>query len=59
MLSSAFATAALFLSVANKALASPCIAMDSSMNLYAFGLGGKDYNAGQYEDAYVHEELLK
>lgn len=46
MLSSAFATVALFLSVANKALASPCIAMDASMNLYAFGLGGKDYNAG-------------
>jgi hypothetical protein len=27
-------------------LGSPCIAFDANFNLFAFGLNGKDYNAG-------------
>jgi hypothetical protein len=48
MLTSTLASAALFfLGAASTARASPCIAMDSNFNLYAFGLNGKDYNAGK------------
>lgn len=40
-------TVALFaLSVSQTVLAAPCIAFDADWNLYAFGLNGKDYNAG-------------
>jgi hypothetical protein len=34
------------LSVSQTIVASPCIAFDSNWNLFAFGLNGKDYNAG-------------
>lgn len=38
---------ALFLStVSQSVLATPCIAFDANWNLLAFGLNGKDYNAG-------------
>jgi hypothetical protein len=48
MLATTFASAALFiLGAARTAAATPCIAMDSTFNLYAFGLNGKDYNAGE------------
>lgn len=30
----------------SQTVGSPCIAFDSTWNLYAFGLNGKDYNAG-------------
>ena len=33
-------------SIAN---ASPCVAMDSQFNLLVFGIGGKDFNAGQQD----------
>lgn len=36
----------LFLFSVSQAVASPCIAFDANWNLYAFGLDGKDYNAG-------------
>lgn len=37
----------LLLSISSAALAgSSCVAFDVSWNLLAFGLGGKDYNAG-------------
>ena len=40
-------TVALFaLSVSQMVFAAPCIAFDADWNLYAFGLNGKDYNAG-------------
>jgi hypothetical protein len=48
MLSSTLISSALFfLGAARTAVASPCVAMDSNFNLYAFGLGGKSYNAGE------------
>lgn len=41
--------AALFaLGAARTALASPCVSFDANWNLLAFGLGGKDWNAGEY-----------
>ncbi|KAJ3774205.1 hypothetical protein FB446DRAFT_729807 [Lentinula raphanica] len=36
----------LSLSISPRVFASPCVAFDSSWNLYAFGFNGKDYNAG-------------
>jgi hypothetical protein len=47
MLASTLTTAALFfLGAVRTARASPCVAMDANFNLYAFGLNGKDWNAG-------------
>ena len=48
MFNSPLTTAALFaLGATRAALASPCVAFDTKWNLLAFGLNGKDWNAGQ------------
>ncbi|KAI8986906.1 hypothetical protein BD414DRAFT_578157 [Trametes punicea] len=39
----------LLLAVPKAAFASPCVAFDSDFNLLAFGLNGKDWNAGQQD----------
>jgi hypothetical protein len=48
MIASTLVSAALlFLGAVRTAAASSCVVFDSNMNLYAFGLNGKDYNAGE------------
>ncbi|KAI9063566.1 hypothetical protein FKP32DRAFT_1718525 [Trametes sanguinea] len=39
----------LLLLAVSKAVASPCVAFDADFNLLAFGLNGKDWNAGQQD----------